>query len=166
MLLTIKLFNGVTKAHSELDVKYFFWICFLYLCLLALLSKIRLDPTRYVLFKWPYFSLVIDQTSKSKIQKSAPLSAKTLILFLDQCQSGDKSRIMYVVQVNLCQKHLFSHQLTHNMTIIVYGFTMSVHESYKLRTFMYINCSECQNKKTIYVRIMFSPCSELKVFMY
>ena len=27
------------------------------------------------------------------------------------------------------------------------------------------NCSECQNKKTICVHIMFSPCSELVVFM-
>ena len=56
--------------------------------------------------------------------------------------------------------------------MIVHWFTTSVHENYKLRTWgehvVCKNCSECQNKnkKTIFVQNMFSPCSELVVFMY
>ena len=31
---------------------------------------------------------------------------------------------------------------------------------------VYINCSECQNKKTIFVHNMCTTCSELVIFMY
>ena len=42
------------------------------------------------------------------------------------------------IQVNICQKHLFLHQLTH----IMY---MKIPSSDHV---VYINCSECQNKNT------------------
>ena len=54
----------------------------------------------------------------------------------------------YTVQVNLCQKLLFLHQLTHNMTT-------HCSLNYEWSTYMkitssehvvYINCPECQNK--------------------
>ena len=50
-------------------------------------------------------------------------------------------------------------------------FTSSINENYKLRTWgehvLCINCSECQNKtkQKNCVHNMFSPCSELLVFM-
>ena len=51
-----------------------------------------------------------------------------------------------LIQVNLFQKHLILHQLTHNMwQKIVHWITSSVHEYYKLSTYIlctYINCSE------------------------
>ena len=54
------------------------------------------------------------------------------------------------IQVSLCQKLLFLHQLTYNMTTDCSFMTSSVHENYKLRTcsehVVYINCFECQNK--------------------
>ena len=71
-----------------------------------------------------------------------------------------------LLQVNLFQKHLFLHQLTHNMTkdcSLIYQF---LHENYKLRT-----C--CGHKwvffgltfKAIYANNMFSLFSDLVVFM-
>ena len=58
------------------------------------------------------------------------------------------------LQVNLCQKHLFLHQLTHNMMTdcsLNYEFiTWKFQAQNMLRTcwehVLYINCSECQNK--------------------
>ena len=76
------------------------------------------------------------------------------------------------VQVNLCQKHLFLDQLTHNMTkdcSLIYQFstwklqaqnmgrTCCVHKLFWMSK---------QKQKTICVHNMFSPCSELVVFMY
>ena len=65
-----------------------------------------------------------------------------------------------LLKVNNCQKHL--------PTIwqqIVHWITSSVHENSKLRTCWEhdenINCSECQNKKTICVHNMFWICSFL-----
>ena len=45
-----------------------------------------------------------------------------------------KSTKIHSLQVNLFQKHLFFHQLTHNMTKDCSKNTSSVHEKYKLRT--------------------------------
>ena len=60
------------------------------------------------------------------------------------------NELFFFLQVNLFQKHLFLHQLTHNMTKVVHLIMSSVHENSKLRTcwehVVYINCSECQNK--------------------
>jgi hypothetical protein len=61
---------------------------------------------------------------------------------------------IYVVQVNLFQKHLFLHQLTHNITkdfSMNYKFrTRKLQAQNTLRTcsehVVYINCSEYQNK--------------------
>jgi hypothetical protein len=76
------------------------------------------------------------------------------------------------VQINLCQEHLFLDQLTHNMTkdcSLIYqfstcklqaqnmGWTCSVHKLFWMSK---------QKQKTICVHKMFSPCSELVVFMY
>ena len=70
-----------------------------------------------------------------------------------------------LLQVNFFQKHLFLHQLIHNMTK---DCSLNVHENSKLRT-----C--CVHKlffvfvltfRTIYVHNMFSTCSELRIFMY
>ena len=71
---------------------------------------------------------------------------------------------MTKVQINLVQKHLFLHQLTHNMTKDCSLNYKLAHESCKLRTLsehaVYINCSECQNKtKPICVHNMFWACS-------
>jgi hypothetical protein len=80
--------------------------------------------------------------------------------------------IYLIVQVNLFQKHLFLHQLTHNMTTdcsLNYEFSTG---NSKLRTcwehVVYINCSERQNKnkKPICVHNIFSTCSEFGIFMY
>ena len=75
-----------------------------------------------------------------------------------------------MVQVNLLQKHLFLHQLTHNATKD--WITSSVHENCKLRTswehVVWINCFFVfvLTFRTIYVHIIFSTCSELCVFIY
>ena len=81
-------------------------------------------------------------------------------------------KIWLYVQVNLCQKHLFSHQLTHNMTIdcsLIYQFNTWKQQAQNMgRT-----CSAQKlffvivlTSKTIFVQNMFSKCSELVVFMY
>ena len=51
------------------------------------------------------------------------------------------------------------------MTNIVHWITSSVHENYKLSKYLhvvYINCSECHNKK----QFVYTTCSELVVFLY
>ena len=77
-----------------------------------------------------------------------------------------------LIQVNLFQKHLFLHQLTHNMTkdcSLIYQFN-----TWKLQA-QNIGRTCCAQKmffvfvltlRTIYAQNMFSPCSELVVFMY
>ena len=82
------------------------------------------------------------------------------------------SSMIVWIQVNLCQKHLFTHQLTHNMTkdcSLIYQFY-----TWKLQSEnMGRKC--CAHKlvfvltfRTIFAHNMFSPwpCSELLVFMY
>ena len=78
----------------------------------------------------------------------------------------------FKVQVNLCQKYLFSHQLTHNMTkdcSSIYKFNTWKQQAQNMRR----TC--CAQKmffvfvltfKTICVHNLFSPCSDLVVFMY
>ena len=91
------------------------------------------------------------------------------------CEAMDKKSIWKgscFVQVNLCQKHLFLDQLTHNRTkdcSLIYQFstwklqgqnmgrTCCVHKLFWMSK---------QKQKTICVHNMFSPCSELAVFMY
>ena len=55
-------------------------------------------------------------------------------------------KLTSTVQVNLCQKLLFLHQLTHNMTTIVHGITM-------------------KTTSAEHGQHMFCPCSALVVFM-
>ena len=65
------------------------------------------------------------------------------------------------VQVNLFQKHLFLHQLTHNMTK-----DCSVHENSKLKTccVQKLFCFDIQNNLcTQYVLNMFSACNFLVI---
>ena len=80
--------------------------------------------------------------------------------------------LIILIQVNLCQKHLFSHQLTHNMTIycsLIYKFN-----TWKLQAQNMGRTCSAQKLffvfvlafRTIFAHNMFSPCSELVVFMY
>ena len=71
---------------------------------------------------------------------------------------------MSYVQVNLCQKHSFLNQLTHNMTtdcsLITYWLHSSVQEKYKIwwccvQTLFWM---PKQKQKTIFVHNMFSTC--------
>ena len=76
------------------------------------------------------------------------------------------------LQVNLCQKHLFSHQITHNITKVcssIYQFN-----TWKLQA-QNMGRTCCAHKlffvfvltfRTIFAHNMFSPYSELVVFMY
>ena len=69
------------------------------------------------------------------------------------------------IQVNLCQKHLFSHQLTHNMTkycSLIYQFS-----TWKLQA------EDMLSTKIVFLysfwhseQFMYTTCSELVVFMY
>ena len=79
---------------------------------------------------------------------------------------------IWTIQVNLCQKLLFSHQLTHKMTKVcssIYKFNTWKQQAQNMRR----TC--CAQKlffvfvltfKTICVHNLFSPCSDLVVFMY
>ena len=60
---------------------------------------------------------------------SGPAWSHCLVLYL-----------MHMVQVNLCQKLLFLHQLTHNM--IVHWITSSIHENSKLKPGENMLCAE------------------------
>ena len=75
-----------------------------------------------------------------------------------------------VVQVNLCQKHLFLYQLTHNMTkdcTFIYHFrTWKLQNQNMGRTCCVDKLFWMSKQKTICVHTMFSPCSDLVVFMY
>ena len=76
-----------------------------------------------------------------------------------------------MLQVNLCQKPLFLHQLTHNMTTdcsVNYQFsTWKLPVQYMKITssedVVYINCSGCQNKNK--KQFVYTTCSELGIFM-
>ena len=67
---------------------------------------------------------------------------------------------IWTIHVNLFQKHLFLHQLTHNMTkdqqLFIVHSTSSVHENYMLRTCFLFWHSE---------QFMYTICSELVIFM-
>ena len=72
---------------------------------------------------------------------------------------------LHTVQVNLCQKHLFLHQLTHNMTT-----DCSLNHEFSTWKFQAQNCVHklffVLTFRTIYVHNMFSTCYELGIFMY
>ena len=74
------------------------------------------------------------------------------------------------MQVNICQKHLFLHQLTHNMTkdcSLNYKFsTWKFQAQNMLRTCCVHKLFFVLTFRTIYVHNMFSTCSELAIFMY
>ena len=68
--------------------------------------------------------------------------------------------LLTTVQVNLCQKLLFLHQLTHNITTDCSLNYNSIHENSKLKS----GGTCCVEKlfltfRTIFVHNMFSPCS-------
>ena len=70
------------------------------------------------------------------------------------------------VHVNLFQKHLFLHQLTHSKTkdcSLNYKFSMYMKIASSEHV-VYINCSECQNKNK--KQFVYTTCSELAIFMY
>ena len=77
-----------------------------------------------------------------------------------------------LVQVNLCQKHLFLDQLTHNMTndcSLIYQFSTWKQQAQNMRRTCCVHklfWMSKQKQKTIFVHNMFSPCSEPVVFMY
>ena len=66
----------------------------------------------------------------------------------------------FLIQVNFCQKLLFLHQLTHNMTTFC-SLNSSIRENAKLRTWGRTFCVQKMilTFRTIYVHNMFSPCS-------
>ena len=72
--------------------------------------------------------------------------------------------VLFILQVNIFQKHLFFHQLTHSLTkdcSLNYEFSTWKLQAQNMLC-KYINCSECQNKK----QFVYTTCSELVVFMY
>ena len=78
-----------------------------------------------------------------------------------------------VAQVNLFQKHLFLHQPTHNMTkdcSLDYEFSTWKSRAQNMgRTccvHKFLFWMSKQKQKTICVRNIFFPCSELGIFMY
>ena len=76
------------------------------------------------------------------------------------------------LQANLCQKHLFLEQLTHNMAkdcSLIYQFSTWKLQAQNMRRTCCVHklfWMSKQKQKTICVHNMFSPCSELVVFMY
>ena len=80
------------------------------------------------------------------------------------------------LQINLCQKLLFLHQLTHNMTTdcsLIYQFSTWKFQAQNMgrkwwEHVVYTNCFFVLvlTFRTIYVHNMFSWCSELGIFMY
>ena len=77
-----------------------------------------------------------------------------------------------IVQVNLCQKHLFLDQLTHNMSkdcSLIYKFNTWKQQAQNMGKTCFVHklfWESKQKQKTICVHNMFSPCSEFVVFMY
>ena len=88
---------------------------------------------------------------------------RCLWMFLTKILVKDKELFL---QVNLFQKHLFLHQLTHNMAED--WITSLLHENCKLRTcwehIVYIDCSECQNKKI--KKLWWQNFLNIAIFMY
>ena len=71
-------------------------------------------------------------------------------------------KLMFV-HVNLFQKHLFLHQLTHNMTkdcLLKVQYMKMARSEHVLN----VNCSEYQNKSK--KQFVYTTCSELVVFVY
>ena len=69
-----------------------------------------------------------------------------------------------LVQVNICQKYLFLHQLTHNITTdCSLNYEISTWK-FQAQNSVYINCSECQNKNK--KQFVYTTCSELEILMY
>ena len=72
------------------------------------------------------------------------------------------------VQVNLCQKHLFLDQITHNMTkdcSLIYQFSTCKLQAQNMVCTQIVFCFVL-TFRTIFAHYMFSPYSELVVFMY
>ena len=73
---------------------------------------------------------------------------------------------MIFIQVNICQKHLFLHQLTHNMTTdCSLNYVFSTWNS-KLRTLCVYKLFWTWKQKSIWVHNIFSTCSVLGIFIY
>ena len=72
-----------------------------------------------------------------------------------------------VVQVNLCQKLLFLHQLTHNMTTDCSLNHQNQAQNMLCTQIIFCFCFDIQNNLcTQHVLNVFSTCSELAIFMY
>ena len=103
------------------------------------------------------------------ISASTDLSSSLFLAFLtfdisSSSQSGNS------VQVNLCQKNLFSHQLTHNMITDCSLIIKIVKLKISAEHVVYTNCCFCfvLTFRTILVHSMFCRCCELlkKTYLY
>ena len=70
------------------------------------------------------------------------------------------------IQVNLCQKHLFSHQLSNPQydKRLLIDLPVQYMKTTNSEHVVYINCSEYQNKNK--KQFVYTTCSEFVVFMY
>ena len=85
-----------------------------------------------------HFSEKESPTQKSRYPKETKDTASIVIM----------ATINETAQINIFQKHLFLHQVTYNKTkdcSLNYEFTTYVKIT-SSEYFVYINCSECQNK--------------------
>ena len=165
--LAVKLFDriSVQKYFHHIEIRQFqTYISFL--CQIS--ARVCLhQPIQVVFFfififekKLPYFC---------RLDSSLYLIKDTKIFFdtLTFMMISNKFWILQVetlLQVNLCQKLLFLHQLTHNMTTDSSWITSSIHENSKLKPGENMLCTEIvsdiqNNFCTQHVLPMFSPCS-------
>ena len=118
-------------------------------------SNSKGEISTYLYKWWPYLLSTFWQnpTWNCRLEKSKPVR-------------------IFLIQVNLCQKHLFLDQPTHNMTnycSLIYQFTTWKLQAQNMGRTCCVHklfWMSKQKQKTICVHNMFSPCSELVVFMY
>ena len=71
--------------------------------------------------------------------------------------------IQVLVQVNLCQKHLFSTNPQYDKRLFI-DLPVQHMKTTSSEHVVYINYSECQNKNK--KQFMYTTCSDLVIFMY
>ena len=102
-----------------------------------------------MIFGWDSFYFISDWMKKLTTHllnsQMNPSSVENVNFLQDLIRHWELIRQNTIVQVNLCQKRSFFHQLTHNMTT-----DCSWNDKFSTRKIqvqnVYKNCFECQNK--------------------
>ena len=125
-------FRVIQIFNSDLVGLHILILCYGYSALLLFHSG------RFLFMKTIYISIGFEKIIFRKLKKCPSLLLNVIVYRL-------------VLQINLCQKPLFLHQLTHNMTR---DCSLNSPKNASSQHVVYKYCFECLKKKTIFVHNM------------